>query len=134
MLVPQSLGTYLLGNVMTMTISDLQRPAPTALTYSPAIDRTLRIAVLVAVTLVTCTENLTTYAVGEMLTTYSRPAQEAIRQTAVALRSARLPSASANSVAVRKLHGRLALQSVVNTFVDTFAHQRRSASLPCALS
>jgi hypothetical protein len=26
-------------------------------------------------------------------------------------------------VAVRKLHGRLALQSVVNTFVDTFAHQ-----------
>jgi hypothetical protein len=80
MLVPQSLGTYLLGNVMTMTISDLQRPTPTALTYSPAIDRTLRIAVLVAVTLVTCTENLTTYAVGEMLTTYSRPAQEAIRK------------------------------------------------------
>jgi DHA2 family multidrug resistance protein len=38
-----------------------------ALTYSPAIDKAIKISVLIAVTLITCTEYLTSYAIGVAL-------------------------------------------------------------------
>ena len=41
--------------------------APLPLTYSPAVDRTVRVLALVAVTLITCTEYLTSYAVNVAL-------------------------------------------------------------------
>jgi DHA2 family multidrug resistance protein len=37
------------------------------ITYSPAVNRTIKISVLVAVTLITCTEYLTSYAIGVAL-------------------------------------------------------------------
>ena len=41
--------------------------AAPSLTYSPTLDKTIRLMVLPAVTLITCTEYLTSYAVGVAL-------------------------------------------------------------------
>jgi MFS transporter, DHA2 family, multidrug resistance protein len=55
---------------MTSTTTPTMTPATTAsppLTYSSAVDRTIKVSVLIAVTLITCTEYLTSYAISVAL-------------------------------------------------------------------
>jgi DHA2 family multidrug resistance protein len=50
-----------------MTTADAHLPLPSRLTYSPSLDRTVKVAIVVTVTLVTTMEFLTSYAVGVAL-------------------------------------------------------------------
>jgi hypothetical protein len=132
-------------------------------TYSPALDRTVKGAIVLVVTLVTSMEFLTSYAVGvalpdiqgdlaasfdegswgiailtilvdrrrsfwsgrlgENISQYNLMAQDALRQGAAALQSVGFPHAQAQAGSMGILHARLLIQSVVNSFADTFAYQ-----------
>lgn len=70
---------------------------------------------------------------GERINDYSLLSQEAIQNGAVLLRSAGLPHAQSDAGAVGLLHARLALQSVVNAFADTFAYQAAIGALALCL-
>src|SRR5882724_3431499 len=53
---------------MTTIAAELPPPSqPSVLTYSPTLDRTVRMVIVLVVTLVTCMEFLTSYAVGVAL-------------------------------------------------------------------
>jgi DHA2 family multidrug resistance protein len=68
---------------------------------------------------------------GESLSIYSLPTQEALRENSAALAWAGLPPAHADAASLALLHARLSLQSVVNSFADTFRYQ--AAVGVCAL-
>jgi len=60
---------------------------------------------------------------GENINQYNLMAQDALRQGAAALQSIGFPHAQAQAGSMGILHARLVIQSVVNSFADTFAYQ-----------
>jgi DHA2 family multidrug resistance protein len=60
---------------------------------------------------------------GENINQYNLMAQDALRQGAAAFQSAGFPHAQAEAASMGLLHGRLLIQSIVNSFADTFAYQ-----------
>ncbi len=60
---------------------------------------------------------------GENINLYNLTAQDALRQGAAAFQSTGFPHAQAEAASMGILHGRLLMQSVVNSFADTFAYQ-----------
>jgi hypothetical protein len=119
-------------------------PSP-VLSYSPALDRTVKMMIVVVVTLVTCMEFVASYAIGvaifraSRLLLFSASASSAPRGFAgrpslgilpsgivgdmSSLESIGMPHAQAVAGSMGILHGRLLIQSTVNAFADTFFYQ-----------
>jgi DHA2 family multidrug resistance protein len=60
---------------------------------------------------------------GEHLSTFNLPAQDALRQGTVLMHFKGFPESQASAGAVQLVHGRILIQSTVNAFADTFAYQ-----------